>query len=114
MKKAFIIFTNFFRSFVLIDQLDSLSTKKAEENKKGLPLQVARKVELKTDEGSCISLEPPDEQEIVFDLLGNLFAIPSTGGKADQLTKGLAFDSHPRYSPDGKNLVFIPDRRGWK
>ncbi len=38
--------------------------------------------------------------------------MPITGGKATQFTKGMAFDSHPKFSPDGKKILMISDRSG--
>lgn len=54
----------------------------------------------------------PDGQTIVFDLLGDLYTLPSTGGRATRLTSGTAFNQQPRYSPDGQHLVFVSDRGG--
>ena len=83
------------------------------EQYKGLPLKPARKIPLRTTEGTWISLDvSPDGKTIVFDLLGDLYTLPITGGKASQLTRGLAFDTHPRYSPDGKRILFTSDRNG--
>ena len=45
-------------------------------------------------------------------MMGNLYRIPFSGGKAENVTEGLAYDVHPRFSPDGKELVFISDRSG--
>ncbi len=87
------------------------STKK--DKKKGLPLEAERKIKIKTDEGTWMSLDvSPDGQTIVFDFLGDLYTLPITGGKAERITEGLAFDNHPRFSPDGKSLVFISDEDG--
>ena len=47
-----------------------------------------------------------------FDLMGDIYLMPITGGKASVITKGLAYDVHPRFSPDGKSLVFISDKSG--
>ncbi|MCF1715336.1 amidohydrolase family protein [Flavihumibacter sp. RY-1] len=80
---------------------------------KNLPLKTARNIPVSTSEGTWISVDmSPDGKTIVFDLLGDLYTIPSTGGKATQLTRGMAFDTHPRYSPDGKRILFTSDRSG--
>lgn len=80
---------------------------------KSLPLKPARKINYTTSEGSWMSLDvSPDGKTIVFDLMGDIYTMPATGGKATAITKGLAYDVHPRYSPDGKRLLFISDRSG--
>ncbi|NJY62087.1 amidohydrolase family protein [Salinimicrobium sp. CDJ15-81-2] len=78
-----------------------------------LPLKPERKISFTTKEGTWISVDvSPDGKTIVFDMMGNLYRIPFTGGKAESITKGLAYDVHPRFSPDGKELVFISDKSG--
>ena len=80
---------------------------------KDLPLKPQRTVNFTTTEGTWTSLDlSPDGKTIVFDMMGDLFTVPVTGGKATPLTKGLAFDSHPRWSPDGKKILFSSDRSG--
>ena len=70
-------------------------------------------IELDTDEGTWMSLDvSPDGEEIVFDLLGDLYTIPIGGGDATALTSGFAWDMQPRYSPDGESIAFTSDRGG--
>jgi Tol biopolymer transport system component len=90
---------------------DSTSTKIDE--KADLPLKPERWLTYTANEGSWISVDvSPDGKQIVFDLLGDLWLLPIEGGKADTLTTGMAFDSQPRFSPDGKTVIFKSDRSG--
>ena len=81
--------------------------------KEGLPLTPERTLSETFTEGSWISLDiSPDGQTIVFDLLGDLYTMPFSGGQATPLTQGMAFDGQPRFSPDGQTVVFVSDRSG--
>jgi Tol biopolymer transport system component/imidazolonepropionase-like amidohydrolase len=88
-------------------------TTKEKKATKELPLEPDRTIRLQTKEGTWISLDvSPDGKTLVFDMMGDIYKIPITGGKAEQITKGMAFDTHPRFSPDGKSLVFTSDKSG--
>lgn len=95
-------------SVVLGAQEDSSPT-----DDRGLPLDPERTFSLDTDEGTWISVDvSPDGEMVVFDLLGDLYTIPLTGGEAVPLTDGMPYDNQPRYSPDGSEVVFVSDRDG--
>ncbi|HTG32238.1 MAG TPA: amidohydrolase family protein [Thermoanaerobaculia bacterium] len=79
----------------------------------GLPLKAERTLEFSTDEGTWISLDvSPDGKTVVFDLLGDLYMVPFSGGQARRLTSGSAFDAQPRYSPDGQWIAYTSDAGG--
>ena len=78
-----------------------------------LPLEPTREVRFTTSEGSWISVDiSPDGTTLVFDLLGDLYTLPVDGGTATPLLTGPAFESQPRFSPDGTEIVFVSDRSG--
>ena len=86
---------------------------KKDSTKADLPLKPGRNYSVDTDEGAWISLDvSPDGQTIVFDLLGDLYTIPFSGGEATALTSGMAFEGQPRFSPDGQHIVYTSDKSG--
>ena len=70
-------------------------------------------VPLNTDEGTWMNLDvSPDGKTIVFDLLGDIYTMPISGGKATALRSGMPFEVQPRFSPDGKRISFTSDAGG--
>ena len=106
----FLIIGSFYQGFAQ-ETTEKDSTKK-DKKKTPLPLNSGRTFDFDLSEGSWMSLDVGPDGSIVFDFLGDIYTLPSTGGDATQITKGLAFDSQPRYSPDGKKIVYISDESG--
>lgn len=92
---------------------DAKKDDKQEKKEEELPLKATDKIEFTTDEGTWMSLDlSPDGQTIVFDLLGDIYTMPAAGGTAKQIIGGISFESQPKFSPDGKKIVYISDRSG--
>ncbi|RIW18199.1 amidohydrolase [Algoriphagus lacus] len=80
---------------------------------KDLPLKAEREVKFTTQEGTWMSLDvSPDGKTLAFDLLGDIYTLPIEGGKATPFTSGMAYETHPRFSPDGSKILFTSDRAG--
>ena len=81
----------------------------------GLPLEEGptRTLAFTATEGSWISVDvSPDGGTLVFDLLGDLYLMPMSGGTTTRLTSGMGYNAQPRFSPDGSRIVFLSDRDG--
>ncbi|MDH3642525.1 MAG: hypothetical protein OES38_10545, partial [Gammaproteobacteria bacterium] len=106
----------FVRSLVVLLSLSAATfatEKTADDDGLKLPLEPDRTVRFDTDEATWLSLDvAPDGQSLVLEILGDLYTLPIAGGEATPLTSGMAFDSQPRFSPEGGRIVFVSDRDG--
>lgn len=72
-----------------------------------------REITIDVEEGTWMSLDvSPDGKTIAFDLLGDIYTIPVTGGTATNIASGMAWEYHPRFSPDGSRIAMTSDRGG--
>jgi len=53
----------------------------------------------------------PNGQTLVFDLLGDLYSLPAAGGKRHS-SRWPAMQRTPRFSPDGREILFLSDASG--
>lgn len=54
----------------------------------------------------------PDGSRLAFCYQGDIWTVQSGGGRADRLTVHEAYESNPRWNPDGGSLAFQSDRFG--
>ena len=68
----------------------------------------------RVEEGTWMNLDvSPDGQTIVFDLLGDIYTMPITGGTAKPIRTGIAWEIQPRFSPDGQMIAEQGFWSGW-
>lgn len=78
-----------------------------------LPITPVRVARFETETGTMMSLDvSPDGNTIVFDMLGDIYLLDRTGGEARPIVQGMAFDSQPVFSPDGRSVAYLSDHSG--
>jgi imidazolonepropionase-like amidohydrolase/Tol biopolymer transport system component len=72
-----------------------------------------RQVPINVSEGTWMNLDvSPDGRTIAFDLLGDIYTMPISGGRATRIAAGMPYETQPRFSPDGRQIAFTSDRAG--
>lgn len=77
------------------------------------PPYATRDIPLDVTSGTWMNLDvSPDGKEIIFDMLGDLYRMPITGGEAKPITSTISWEMQPRFSPDGKSIAYTSDAAG--
>jgi len=110
MKKLFLCLLTLLFTLPLCYAQDKKKDDKWDVNN---PPGTYKEVEFSVEEGTWMNLDvSPDGKTIAFDLLGDLYSLPISGGTATPLRTGLAWEVQPRFSPDGSKLLFTSDAGG--
>ena len=84
-----------------LGQAHAESTDKKDEQKWQVDSPKGQFVDAKisVEQGTWMNIDiSPDGKTIVFDLLGDIYTMPMSGGTATQLTSDIAWQMQPRFS----------------
>jgi len=77
------------------------------------PQGIFKDATINVSEGTWMNVDvSPNGKEIIFDLLGDIYKMPISGGKPIRLAAGIAWQMQPTFSPDGKHIAFTSDQGG--
>ncbi|MFK8030620.1 MAG: amidohydrolase family protein [Gammaproteobacteria bacterium] len=97
---------------------DSTQEKSTDDKKKtewvvDTPPGETVEIDIDTRSGTWMSLDvSPDGRTIAFDLLGDIYTLPISGGRATRVHSGVSWSMQPRFSPDGSEIAFTSDAGG--
>lgn len=75
--------------------------------------QPYRDVQFTVTEGTWMSVSvSPDGNRLAFDLLGDIYTLPSAGGEATPVLSGPPMQRMPVFSRDGRRLLYMSDVSG--